>query len=945
MALLDPLCSLPQPPSDTCCDPPTQPPAAPLRPYNPPGLTALAYRIGTFTSFRQAMLDDVTRADLLYYLMDADQATPNPFEKWRAGTEGDYHTMLIELWAYLADILTFYQERIANEAYLPTATQRDSSLRLAELIGYRPNPGAAASALVAFTVAKDRAVTISSGFRVGSRATPERPAVVFETAAAITALGEHSAIPLSARAPTNQFAALRDLQVLAAKGRADDMALAQAAANVYGAAGVLHLRTFPFATLLGRASSLVATATSSRSVVLAGINNRLAAGDYVLVVENAGTANPPATLRRLDQVTTDTAAATTTLTWGGEQPGSSYTNVTLYALRVTAAPFGSNAPAWNTLPATLIGTVNNVDGPYKDKNWDDNTSAYYNLPTMDQASNYLFLDGIYDEVRGTVDNPGWVALTTDGTDGPVSSIFRFTDARPVSVAAYAISGRVTRLTLDGRDGTLPGNTFPLRNTVILTGAEPLTLQNMLPLPDPLTGNTLILDGLYPNLQAGQKVIVSGKLYDPTTVPPSQVSGAEDGLLAALPVLDQANNLTTVTLKTALREEYVRAGAVLRANVVEATQGETVKDEILGSSDGSAFQLYTLKKSPLTYLPSTSAEGLATSKSTLQVTVNSVQWTEQPTLLESAPNDRTYTTAQDNEGKTRVSFGDSVNGARPPSGRDNIRARYRKGLGVSGSVEPGAIQQLIDSASGLQQATNPLKASGGADPERLDEIQTNAPASLRTFGRAVSAADYAVLALSYPGIGKASAAWVLRDPITLKAITHPYIQLTIATSDGAPLADAGTLLTNLRAFLDARRDPNVSLRIGDYTPVYIEVAATIDVLDAYPRQGTLAKAQAAFNPGVNADGTAGFFAFQSLDFGQSIYLSAVYAALQDVEGVSTATITTLRRLSPPDADADPTTVRDHIFIRPGELAVIANDATDPGKGTLTLSLGKGGYLDT
>jgi predicted phage baseplate assembly protein len=936
MALRDPLCSLPPPPVDTCCDPPAATPAAPLRPDNPPGLAAIAYRIGTFSSFRQAMLDNVARPDLLYYLIDADHATPNPFDKWRAGTEGDYHTMLIELWAYLADILTFYQERIANEAYLPTATQRDSSLRLAELIAYRPNPGAAASALIAFTVARDRVVTISSGFRIGSRATPERLAAVFEIATAITARGEHSAIPLSATAPTNQFAALSDRQVVAAKGSVDDIALARAAANIYGLAGARYLLTLPFATQFRR--RVVVTATASRSVDLAGITHRLAAGDYVLVVENEGASGEQGTLRRLDQVTSDKTADTTTITWS-EEPGVSYANVTVYALRVTAAPFGSNTPAWNTLPATLIGTVNNVSGPYKDTNWDDRTSASFYLPTLGQANNHLFLDGIYDQARGTVDHPGWVALTTDGQ---AARLFRYTDARPVSVAAYAISGRVTRLTLDG---TLPGNTFPLRNTLILTGAEPLPLQNLLPLPDPLTGNTLILDGLYPHLQAGQKVIVSGKLYDPTTVPPSQVSGAEDGILADLPVLDQTNNLTTVTLKTALRAQYARAGAVLRANVVEATQGETVKDEILGSSDGSAFQAYTLKKAPLTYLPSTSAEGLATSASTLQVMVNRVQWTEQPTLLGSAPNDRTFTTVQDNEGKTRVIFGDGVNGARPPTGRDNIHARYRKGLGTSGNVEPGAVQQLIDSASGLQQATNPLKASGGADAERLDEIQTNAPASLRTFGRAVSAGDYAALALSYPGVGKASAAWVLRDPVTRKAIAHPYIQLTIATSDGTPLADAGRLLANLRAFLDARRDSNVSLRIGDYKPVYIEVAATIDVLDAFPRQDTLAKAQAALNPGLNADGSAGFFAFQSLDFGQSIHLSAVYAALQAVEGVRAATITTLRRLSPPDADADPATVRDHIFIRPGELAVIANDPIHPGTGTLTLSLGQGGYIDT
>ena len=81
-------------------------------------------------------------------------ALSNPFAAWHEGTDGDYQTIFIELWAYLADILTFYQERIANEAYLGTATQRDSSLRLAQLIDYRPSPGAGASGSVAFTVAR-----------------------------------------------------------------------------------------------------------------------------------------------------------------------------------------------------------------------------------------------------------------------------------------------------------------------------------------------------------------------------------------------------------------------------------------------------------------------------------------------------------------------------------------------------------------------------------------------------------------------------------------------------------------------------------------------------------------------------------------------------------------------------------------------------------------------
>ena len=51
----------------------------------------------------------------------------------------------------MLDILTFYQERLANESYLRTATQLDSLTQLSRLIGYQPSPGIAASTYLAFT--------------------------------------------------------------------------------------------------------------------------------------------------------------------------------------------------------------------------------------------------------------------------------------------------------------------------------------------------------------------------------------------------------------------------------------------------------------------------------------------------------------------------------------------------------------------------------------------------------------------------------------------------------------------------------------------------------------------------------------------------------------------------------------------------------------------------
>ena len=63
---------------------------------------------------------------------------------WRPAA-GDLGLQVLEWWAYLADILTFYNERYANENYLRTATRDESVADLVALLGYRPAPGLAAT--------------------------------------------------------------------------------------------------------------------------------------------------------------------------------------------------------------------------------------------------------------------------------------------------------------------------------------------------------------------------------------------------------------------------------------------------------------------------------------------------------------------------------------------------------------------------------------------------------------------------------------------------------------------------------------------------------------------------------------------------------------------------------------------------------------------------------
>ena len=96
---------------------------------NRPGLNALTYRVGTHATFLETMLARLSSKD---YPELAALKTRNP---------GDPAIALLDSWALVADVLTFYQERIANEGYLRTATERRSILELARLVGYKLRPG------------------------------------------------------------------------------------------------------------------------------------------------------------------------------------------------------------------------------------------------------------------------------------------------------------------------------------------------------------------------------------------------------------------------------------------------------------------------------------------------------------------------------------------------------------------------------------------------------------------------------------------------------------------------------------------------------------------------------------------------------------------------------------------------------------------------------------
>lgn len=142
--------------------------------FNRAGLSAIAYRVGTYAHFLEAMKEAIATSPEL-----------RPY--WTARNTSDYGIALLAMWAYVADILTFYQERIANEAFLRTALQPESVTALAALLGYKPSPGAAAEADLVFFLDKRMQVQIPVGLRVQSVPGQNQKPQKFETVEGIGA--------------------------------------------------------------------------------------------------------------------------------------------------------------------------------------------------------------------------------------------------------------------------------------------------------------------------------------------------------------------------------------------------------------------------------------------------------------------------------------------------------------------------------------------------------------------------------------------------------------------------------------------------------------------------------------------------------------------------------------------------------------------------------------
>lgn len=320
--------------------------------------------------------------------------------------------------------------------------------------------------------------------------------------------------------------------------------------------------------------------------------------------------------------------------------------------------------------------------------------------------------------------------------------------------------------------------------------------------------------------------------------------------------------------------------------IPVEEGRLIKEEILGTSPGTANQRYTLTHAKL--ILRSLGQGQTVNRDIILITeLGQVrdEWTLQESLAFSREGQKDFAIEVDEEDRATVMFGDGVLGAIPAPG-SIIKASYRVGGGSQGNVTPNTIQTIIDVPDLARlgaQVTNPGPATGGAERESIEHAVSHAPQVFRSRKRAVTAQDYEALALDFKGVGK-----VLAEGTSWNVVT-----LFVAPAGGGHVSDV--LKANLLAYFEDKRPISTIIEIEDvdYVPIY--VTAQVGVKSYYNGDDVKEQVQQAVSK---------LLAFENVDFQQTVYLSKFYEAIEAIDGVAFVNISEFRREGQPSGFVDP-----------------------------------------
>jgi len=819
----------------------------PHRADNRPGLPRIAYRIGRYADFVEKMTRGIDAASEL--------------AAWTHRDADDPGIALLEGAAILGDILTFYQEHYANEAFLRTAAWRESVSELVRVTGYRLAPGIGGRATLAFEARGGKPVTIREGFPVKAELEDVEMPADFQTDAELTAWPHLGRFNLY-------------------RPRAYDATLA---ANV---------TAFEIASVDGASDSASLAAfelkPGDRVLLLPPEPGYTSSGSTLTAQQAPQAVKVKTVTRLLGRVIVDIDAP---LVDAWNQP------VVAYRINRTFRHFGHNAPA-KTIVNDTDGSRTITGAIESDTRFDrhvdlshdcENTSASIPLPPR-----VVPLDSeVSDLTAGTrVIVETKVAATSGSTRRGLTVMRRITALSGGTAGFGNVTGPSTQITLHAalvKHDMSPSPLSDVRDYRIHeVTSPPLTLK---PVSDPSGAafangtNALRFWGTVTEVQAiaGRRLFMSHA--DGRTVELVCTNEATD-FVPPTPNVAKMWPLTFDRPPTPfVRADFDEAAPTVTVfgNLVDASQGKAERDAVLGNGDNrQMWQTFPLPKSPLTYF--LSAGGTPPHTPELEVWVNGRLWTRVDAFYGHGP-EQIYIVREDAEGRSFIQFGDGETGARLPSGLKNVVAVYRSGVGAHGAIKPDATPAASERQPGFDKVTLAGIVSGGSEPEDGEKAREAAPGKVQSLGRLVSIRDYETETLGVPGVVTAAAAWDLHAGV-------PAVILRVLLEAGreAEFSDVRATLAHAQRCHGPDRFPLVVqqalLRYG-----FVDISYARD--PSYRQEDVEADLRAAL--GLVGDAQherSGLFGLRARRLGDREYASRIEGCVQNVAGMLWCKVTAL-----------------------------------------------------
>lgn len=295
--------------------------------------------------------------------------------------------------------------------------------------------------------------------------------------------------------------------------------------------------------------------------------------------------------------------------------------------------------------------------------------------------------------------------------------------------------------------------------------------------------------------------------------------------------------------------------------VPITQGYSVTDEVLGTSDGTPNQTFQLNNYPV----------IKDSVSLVVTEANGEieEWTRVDNFLNSSPSDKHFTVSISADDKGIITLGNGNSGTIPSIRLDGIVASYRVGGGEVGNVSAMTINQMEQKLAGIVTTYNPYNAKVlGIDKEDNDTIKAKAKSSFRATWGAITLDDYSAIC---------SRDIRVLDAVSTTGNDKLDVKITILPKDYGDLTegDLKTLEDSLLAEIKPHKALGVDVYINYPRKLPITPNISVTLYPNYLRKDVNYLIDCAMKDTFNTN---------NMKLGEGIHQSQIVRELMQIEGI-------------------------------------------------------------